>query len=240
MIRRLILRLDSATAERASLADYAALAEALNAELLTELEDDSALDQLAALGFITEVCRASAAVRPLDPERLERRSTQLMRRLNARLEQIARQRTLQWSLARVGQADRTVPGRDEAELQPGLTTARPLAPTQRRGADRAHIAVIHGGDEASERALEYARRIAQPRALPILLLALPDSVWHRRHELPPGVAVRTDLASCASRALKPLLRAWHVSLLLMPSQLSAADPSRPNAAGLGVPLLLTP
>lgn len=236
MIRRLILRLDTATADRVSLADCAALAEALGAELLAEIEEDKRLGELAALGFMTEVCGSSAAVRPLSPERISRHTEQQVRRLSDELGRIARDRHLQWSLVRTSnQAPRSPSHHDEAVLQ--LHGAVTSYRATRSHAERPHLAVIDAGDDASARALSCARRIAAHRALPILLLALPDSPWHRQHLLPPGVAVRTDLACLDSTRLKPLLRAWHVQWLLIP----ASDQPRPETARtLGVPLLLIP
>jgi len=240
MIRRLILRLDSSSAARARLADYAALAEALGAELLAEIEDDERLSELAALGFMTEVSRASASVRRLDREHLAQRSEQLMRRLNAQLAQISRERPLRWSLIRRSHTAPPVHERDAAVLRVNTPVRLPRSPRQQQ--ERLHMAVIDAGDDASARALEYARRISAHLGWPLLLLALPDSPRHRQHHLPPGVAVCTDLASIDSQSLKPMLRAWHVQLLLLPAeQLPAEERSGARySQALGVPLLLTP
>lgn len=218
MIRRLILRLDPRTTERSELAAYVALAQALDAELLAQLVEDERLNELASLPFVTEVCRSSARSRPLNPESLQRRSERLLRQLRDELEEIARRSPLHWELVRIDRAQTPVqiPAADTALLR----AARPSSRHQSAAASPAnkpHIAVIHGGDDASERALSYARRISEHQQIPILLLALPDSPWHRAHTLPEGVGVRTDLAGYEPSTLRPMLRAWHVILLLVPA-----------------------
>lgn len=134
MIRRLILRLDSSSAARASLADYAALAEALGAELLAEIEDDERLSELAALGFMTEVSRASASVRRLDREHLDQRSEQLMRRLNEQLAQISRERPLRWSLIRRSRTAAPTCEQDAAVLRVNTPVPLPRSPANSRSA----------------------------------------------------------------------------------------------------------
>ncbi|MBR9883924.1 MAG: hypothetical protein GYB21_09795 [Oceanospirillales bacterium] len=239
MIRRLILRLDARGAERPNMTVYAALARALDAELLTQLEEDDSLNELAALPFVTEVCRASARSRPLNQASLHRRTERLMRQLRTELEAIARDTPLNWQLVCTHRSSPRISDPDTALLR----AAEPSrSPTAGRVVGKPHIAVIHAGDAASERALEYARAISASEQLPILLLALPDSPWHRAHALPEGVSVRTDLADHEPTTLRPMLRAWQVDLLLMPAGiLNGALEEETMARQLsGVALLITP
>jgi len=241
MIRRLILRLDPRCVERSELAIYAALARALDAELLAQLEEDESLDELAALPFVTEVCRSSATSRPLNRDLLRRRSERLMRQLRAELEEIARHALLHWELVRTGRTQRSKPEPDTALLRAAQPSRRAAPELQSRPV-KPHMAVIHGGDEASERALRYALRISEREQIPLLLLALPDSPWHRAHSLPEGVSVRTDLAGYDPDTLRPMLRAWNVVLMLIPAGTLArpSDEEELPRQLPGVALLLTP
>ncbi|GGC05179.1 hypothetical protein GCM10011352_34180 [Marinobacterium zhoushanense] len=238
MIRRLILRLDPRYVERSELAIYAALARTLNAELLAQLEEDESLDELAALPFATEICRAGAISRPLNRDSLHRRSERLMRQLRTELEEIARGSTLHWQLIRTRRSA-PLPTDPETAL---LRAAQPLRTASVPSALKPHMAVIHSGDDASERALAYARRIADSDQIPLLLLALPDSPWHRAHALPEGVSVRTDLVGYDPATLRPMLRAWQVELILIPAG-TLADPHDEERLARqlpGVALLITP
>lgn len=240
MIQRLILRLDTRTLEQTALADYAALAEALGAELHTEIEEDERLHALAGLGFVTEIGRHSASQRQLNRDNLKRRAEQQMRRVEEQLTRLAQGRPLHWTLRRISRAT-------PVQLHPDAALLRvSIAPSRRSFEPQAgpgpHIAVLHAGDEASDRALEYARTLARTQGLPILLLALPDSSWHRRSELPPGVQARSDLAAVDSARLNPLLRAWQVQLLLLPEALIQDPLACGSSLALGVDtsLLITP
>lgn len=238
MIRRLILKLDPRCAEHLELTIYAAMARALDAELLAQLEEDENLDELAALPFITEICRTGAVARPLNRDSLHRRNERLMRRLRAELEEIARHSPLHWQLVRTRRSEASAPDPDTALLR----AAQPPRTASTAASVKPHMAVIHSGDEASERALAYARRIADSERIPLLLLALPSSPWHRAHSLPEGVSVRTDLVGYDSASLRPMLRAWQVGLIVIPAE-RFADPQDEERLARqlpGVALLITP
>lgn len=240
MIQRLILRLDTRSAEQTALADHLALAEALGAELQAQIEEDERLHALAGLGFVTEIGRHSARQRQLDRDNLKRRAEQQMRRLEAQLTRLAQGRSLHWSLSRISRATPVQLPPDAALLRVCSTPSRRSVGPQ--AGPGPHIAVLHAGDEASDRALEYARILARTQGLPILLLALPNSSWHRRSELPPGVQARSDLAAVDSARLNPLVRAWQVQLLLLPAELIHDPLASGSSLALGVDasLLITP
>ncbi|SEG85760.1 hypothetical protein [Marinobacterium lutimaris] len=235
MIRQLLIRLDTRLPDPKELTDWVALAQALDADLLAQLEEDEALSTLAGLPFSTEICRASATTRPLNTANLDRRTERNIRVLNQLLAEIARNQPLNWQVTRISHQSSVRPAADTALLQ--LRSGQPLfkAGVLAKSASQPHIAVIHNGDEASEHALESARRIASQLALPIVLLALPASPWHQTHGLPAGVAVRTDLAVPQREQLLPLLRAWQVSLLVLPASLLNEDESLPPVATLITP-----
>ncbi|WP_432696636.1 hypothetical protein ACQUQP_19200 [Marinobacterium sp. YM272] len=234
MIRQLLIRFDTSLPERQELARWVALARALDADLLAQLEEDEALNTLAELPFATEICRSSATHRPLNSASLDRRMQRRLNLLNQLLAEIALQQPFNWQVDRVSPHATRRPEADSALLciRAGF---KPYRDDLRRSS-KPHLAVIHSGDSASDHALEDARRIAAELDLPIVLLALPDSPWHRAHDLPPGVALRTDLATLEKAQLKPLLRAWHVNLLILPAPL-LRDEEAPLSE---VPTLITP
>lgn len=235
MIRQLLIRLDASLPAPGELERWVTLAQALDADLLAQLEEDESLNTLAGLPFSTEICRSSAMTRPLNNASLDRRMRRNIQALDRQLAEIARHQPLNWQVTRISQQSSIRPAAGTALLRIGklhrsYTVAKP---GYRPG--RPHIAVIHNGDEASEHALESARRIADQLHLPIVLLALPESPWHQTHGLPEGIAVRTDLAVPEPEQLLPLLRAWQVNLLVMPASLLNDDENLPPVATLITP-----
>lgn len=234
MIRQLLIRLDTRLPDPNELAGWVALAQALDADLLAQLEEDEALTTLAELPFTTEICRSSATPRPLNHASLDRRMQRNIQLLDQLLAEIARHQPLNWKVARISHQSSIRPEAGTALLRIG--SHRSCASANRANLPRRpHIAVVHSGDEASEHALDSARRIANQLGLPIVLLALPDSPWHQAHALPQGVAVRTDLAVAGREQLLPLLRAWQVNLLVLPASLLDDDETLPPVATLITP-----
>ncbi len=235
MIRQLLIRLDTRLPDPTELANWVRMAQALDADLLAQLEEDEALNTLAKLPFSTEVCRSSAISRPLNDASLDRRMQRSVQILDQLLTEIAQHQSFKWQVSRISQHSSLRPTTGTALLRIN-SRHKAYAPGGRNGSSgQTHIAVIHNGDDASDHALESARRIADQLCLPIVLLALPDSPWHQSHTLPQGVAVRTDLAVSDRDQLIPLLRAWQASLLILPATLLSDDESLPP-----VPTLITP
>lgn len=236
MIRRLILRLDPSAIEPSLLASCAALAQALNAELQAELEEDERLASLAQLPFITEVSRDSAAARTLDAELLRRRAERMVQQLSRELEQIAQGHKIHWQLIRVSAGTPLKPSADSAVLHaPRAQRYRSNTPTAPR---HRYLAVVDAGDEASARALANARQIARQLDRPLLLLALPSSPWHQSTQPPEHTDALTSLATLDDATLRALLRAWQADLLILPAPLLT---NRTSPLQLpGVQILITP
>lgn len=235
MIRTLLIRFDTRLPARQDLMRWVALARALDADLLAQLEEDEALNTLAGMPFATEICLTSATRRPLTSASIDRRMQRTINALNQLLTEIARQQPINWQVSRVSPHTSRRPAANTALLSLGTGFTPQRQENNRQEA--AHIAVIHNGGESADHALDSARRIAAQLNLPIVLLALPDSPWHRAHSLPPQVAVRTDLAALNREQLRPLLRAWHVNLLILPAPLLGTDE---REALPGVPTLIIP
>ncbi len=236
MVRRLILRLPLEAIEPARLAGYAALARALDAELLAQIEEDEHLTLLANLPFITEICRSTAASRALDSHNLERQSKQLLQYLTRELQRLSDNQQLRWKLARIDATAPLQPDTDAAVLR--------AAPSRRYRGSRPlprvapHLAVVDAGDPASERALNLARQISRETQTPLLLLALPSSPWHQLDRPPQLVDAIASIAALEPASLGRLLQAWHCDLLVAPAALLGGRPQQ--LALPDVQLLLTP
>jgi nucleotide-binding universal stress UspA family protein len=194
-IRRLVVLLDASRASRAALEEAADLAARRGFELLGLFVEEEALLRSAGLPFAREIGPTSAALRPLDPARIERRlraqareMQQLLQGLTRRYAitaslQVARGAVVAQALAYITPSDLIVVGKTGwSSLRPGRLGSTPRSLVAQAslavmvlgeaGGAQAHpTMVLFDHPEAGPRALAMATQIARRdgRTLTVLL-----------------------------------------------------------------------
>jgi nucleotide-binding universal stress UspA family protein len=192
VIRRILVALDTSTHSLAALEEAAALASALEAELLGLFVEDINLVRIAGLPFARQVSYPSGAEERMSSERIDRELKARAELARKALEAAARRKQTRWSfrtvrgqvtgeiLAAASQSDLVLLGRS------GWSPARPVGSTALSliaaspGAfllvpqdvpQSGPVAVPYEASNDSRRALEAAVRLAMAHHSGLLLLA---------------------------------------------------------------------
>jgi nucleotide-binding universal stress UspA family protein len=255
VIRRILVALDASTHSLAALEEAAALASAMQAELLGLFVEDINLVRGAGLPFARQVSYPSGAAERMTSERIDRELKAQAELARRALAAAAARQQARWSF-------RTVRGQVTGEIlaaashsdlvllgKSGWSPARPVGSTARaliaaspgafllvpqEAPQAGPIAVFFEGSSDSRRALEAAIRLAIARQAPLLVLvscASPDAcdILMRNTRQIVGSRVKEfrirRVQAATSRDLAQLLRTEHARLLVLPGGSALAQES---------------
>lgn len=196
---RILVALDASATSRAALRAAAHLAAAMQAELLGLFVEDRRLLQLCDSPFCREVGFYTAAVRPLESQRIERQLRVLAEELRRTLARVAGESQVRWSFqVRRGEIEAELLneaadalllslGRTSWLARQGLgSTARTIIQQARRpllllgGQDQLTypLTLVYNGSPSSERALALAAQLSRQANQPlrVLLVTMPETL----------------------------------------------------------------
>lgn len=230
-IERILVALDSALRDDALLEAAARLAALADAELTALFVEDTELLQLAALPFACELDRASAALRAIAPESVEREMQAQARRLRSCVESLRAKHGIRASLRVVRGEFATTAlaeagGRDILFISVG---AQVRESPRVRGAEggremrrfdvpgHSPVCVYFDNTPPAPRALRLARDWARQWGRRLWILAAPDDAAARAaREAGVADAEIIGLADRGERSLREALARSRCALLVLP------------------------
>lgn len=253
VIRRILVALDASTHSLAALEEAAALASAMQAELLGLFVEDINLVRIAGLPFARQVSYPSGAEERMTSERIDRELKAQAELARKALVAAAGRKHTRWSfrtvrgqvtgeiLAAASQTDLVLLGKS------GWSPARPVGSTAlaliaaspgafllvpQEAPRTGPIAVLFEGSSDSRRALEAAIRLAVAHQAGLLVLvsgATPEACDTVRQSARQIIGRRVNefrvrrVQAAASRDFAQVLRTEHSRLLVLPGDSALAQ-----------------